>query len=182
VERYLSALMKGRPEHHVGHNPAGALAIVALLALALLIGATGWASYNEVGGEWLEEGHELVANLMMALVGLHLAAVVLSSWLHRENLVRAMVSGYKPGRPEDGVRSAWFSVAALMLVAVLGFWVMQWQGRYQGDQHAAAAADGSSVAQIAGAPGAQAEGPGQPGTVAAGTGRRGRADRDGDDD
>ena len=34
VARYLGAMLRGRPEHHVGHNPAGALAIVAMLALA----------------------------------------------------------------------------------------------------------------------------------------------------
>nr|WP_316640070.1 cytochrome b/b6 domain-containing protein [uncultured Roseateles sp.] len=128
VMRYLGSLLRGRPEHHLGHNPAGALAIVGLLALSLALTASGWAAYNEVGGEWLEEAHELVANLMLALVGVHIAAVVLSSWLHGENLIGAMVSGRKPGRPQDAIRSAWRSVAALMLVAVLGFWWLQWQG------------------------------------------------------
>lgn len=128
VARYAGAMLRGRPERHTGHNPAGALAILALLALALVLTASGWATYNELGGEWLEETHEAVANLMMALVVVHIAAVVLSSWLHRENLVGAMISGRKPGSPEEGIRSAWRSVAAVMLVAVLGFWWLQWQG------------------------------------------------------
>ena len=38
-----AALLQGQPEHHVGHNPAGALAIVALLGLALVVTAAGWA-------------------------------------------------------------------------------------------------------------------------------------------
>jgi cytochrome b len=130
VRRYFEAILQKRPEHHTGHNPAGALAILALLGLTLLIGATGWANYNEIGGDRVAELHELAANSMVALIGLHIAAVVLSSWLHGENLVSAMVSGRKPGRPEDGVRKAWASVAALMLVVVLGFWFVQWQGRY----------------------------------------------------
>jgi hypothetical protein len=57
----------------------------------------------------------------------HVAAVVLSSWLHRENLVGAMISGTKTGTPRDGIRRAWHGVAALMLAAVLGFWWLQWQ-------------------------------------------------------
>jgi cytochrome b len=128
VVRYVRKLFKGQPEHHVGHNPAGALAIIALLGLTLAIGASGWAVYNDVGAEWIEDLHEGAANFMLAVVGVHVAGVLISSWLHRENLVGSMVSGRKPGRPEDGVRNAWRSLAALMLVAVLAFWWLQWQG------------------------------------------------------
>lgn len=133
VARYVRSLVDGRPEHHVGHNPAGALAILALLGLTLAIGASGWGVYNDVGGEWIEDLHEGAANAMLAVIGVHIVAVLVSSWLHRENLVGSMVSGRKAGRPEDGVRSAWRSVAALMLVAVLGFWWLQWQGAPTGD-------------------------------------------------
>jgi len=127
VARYVGSLLRGRPEHHTGHNPAGALAIIALLLLAIAVAASGWASYTEVAGHWLEELHEAAANLMLGIVGVHVAAVLLSSWLHRENLVGAMIGGRKPGLPQDGVRSAWRSVAVLMLAAVLGFWWLQWQ-------------------------------------------------------
>ncbi|MCQ9371977.1 hypothetical protein NQ024_12180, partial [Corynebacterium sp. 35RC1] len=61
------------------------------------------------------------------LVGIHVLAVFASSWLHGENLVGAMISGRKTGLPNEGIRRAWSSVAGLMLVAVLGFWWMQWQ-------------------------------------------------------
>ena len=127
VKRYLLAILRGRPEHHVGHNPAGALAIVAMLGLTLAIAASGWSIYNEIGGDWLEEVHEFAANLMLAIIGVHIAGVLLASWMHHENLTRAMIDGRKAARPEEGVRSAWRSVAALMLVAVLGFWWLQWQ-------------------------------------------------------
>ena len=127
VKRYLLAILRGQPEHHVGHNPAGALAIVAMLGLTLAIGASGWSVYNEIGGDWLEEVHEFAANLMLAIIGVHIVGVMLASWMHHENLTRAMIDGRKAARPEEGVRSAWRSVAALMVVAVLGFWWLQWQ-------------------------------------------------------
>ena len=63
---------------------------------------------------------------MLALVAVHVLGVLVSSRLHHENLVRSMVTGHKSGRPEDAIRSAWRSVAALMVVAVLGFWSWQW--------------------------------------------------------
>ena len=127
VKRYLLAILRGRPEHHVGHNPAGALAIVAMLALTLAIAASGWSIYNELGGDWLEEVHEFSANLMLAIIGVHIAGVLLASWMHHENLTRSMIDGRKSASPTDAVRSAWRSVAALMLVAVLAFWWLQWQ-------------------------------------------------------
>ncbi|MEY2688278.1 MAG: hypothetical protein RL375_2476 [Pseudomonadota bacterium] len=172
VQRYLAAIAQGRPEHHTGHNPAGALAILALLGLTLMIGASGWANYNEVGGDVVEELHELAANAMIALIGLHIAAVLLSSKLHGENLVAAMISGRKPGAPQDGVRSAWTSVAAIMLVAVLGFWVLQWQGRYIDPGQAGAGDTPTAVAEVGG----RLVGPGDGGGTANSGRHGGRAD------
>ncbi len=126
VARYLRGLAGGPSERVAGHNPAGALAIVALLGMTVVVTAAGWATYNDVGGGWLEELHEGAANVMLTIVGVHVAGVLLGSWLRRDNLIGAMVSGRKLARPEDAVRSAWRSVAVLMLAAVLGFWWMQW--------------------------------------------------------
>ncbi|MBK6983016.1 MAG: cytochrome b/b6 domain-containing protein [Betaproteobacteria bacterium] len=95
VAHYLRTLLSGRPERHLGHNPAGAVAIVAMLSLAALAGLSGWALYEDLGGEWLEETHEFLAGAMLAAVGVHLAGVAVASWLHRENLVRAMLTGRK---------------------------------------------------------------------------------------
>lgn len=131
VMQYLSSLLRGQPAHHTGHNPAGALAIIAMLLLSLAVVATGWANYSDFGGEWLEEAHELSANLMLATVIVHVAAVLLSSLLHRENLVGAMLTGRKRGESSQDIkRSAWH-VAVLILLAVCTFWWMQWHNAPQ---------------------------------------------------
>jgi len=126
VLRYLRSLLSGSPEHHVGHNPAGALAIVAMLSLGLGLVVSGWANYNELGGDWLEEAHELLANGLIAVIAVHVIGVIVSSRLHRENLPKSMLTGRKNAAPEQGIRSACASVAALILVAVLSFWTWQW--------------------------------------------------------
>jgi cytochrome b len=127
VWTYLRSLVGPRPEHHTGHNPAGALAIVGLLGLIALTAASGWATYSELGGEWLEDLHELAANGLMVLVVVHITGVVVGSLVHRENLVRSMFTGRKPAPPAEGIRRGWAALAAVMLAAVLGFWWVQWQ-------------------------------------------------------
>ncbi|TAM54499.1 MAG: cytochrome B [Paraburkholderia sp.] len=127
VARYLTGLVKGSPEHHVGHNPAGAVAILAMLLATVAVGVTGWASYNGTGGEWLEELHEGAANALLALVVLHVVAVLASSLMHRENLITAMITGRKSGQADEGIRRARWAIAALLMAAVLGGWWAQWR-------------------------------------------------------
>jgi len=101
VLTYVKSLFTRSPQHYLGHNPAGSWAIYALLASSLLAGASGYAVYEDIGGHWMEEMHETFANLLLAVVAVHLAGVVASSLLHRENLVRSMLTGYKDAHPRS---------------------------------------------------------------------------------
>jgi cytochrome b len=118
VKDYLFSLLRLQPAHHVGHNPAGGWAIVALLALGILTGLAGWATYNDFGGHWLEDLHEGLATAMLTMVIVHIAGVVSGSLLHGENLVRAMVNGRKQGTAEEAIPSARPFGAFLLLVWV----------------------------------------------------------------
>lgn len=105
---YLRDLVGHRARRYLGHNPAGAAMIVALLVCLIITTVSGLGLYAVEEGAgplagWLprgdddvwEEVHEIFANLTLGLVGLHVAGVVLSSLAHRENLVRAMITGRK---------------------------------------------------------------------------------------
>ena len=113
---YLKSLLQARPPHYAGHNPAAGLAIVVLLGLGLASGASGWLTYQEIGGEWLEEFHEFLTGTMLGVVGVHLLGVLVGSLAHRENLVLAMITGRKLGEPEEAIRGQRF-LAALTLLA-----------------------------------------------------------------
>lgn len=95
--RYLRDMAARREARHVGHNPAGAVMILALLAGIALTGLTGWMMTTDAlwGAEWVEDVHETAAGATLTLVGLHVAGVIFTSWRHRENLVRAMFTGRK---------------------------------------------------------------------------------------
>jgi cytochrome b len=95
---YLASLARSRPERHLGHNPAGGVMILLLLAVVLTTAGSGWLMTTDRfwGVGWVEELHETAAYAALALVGVHVLGVVASSFLHRENLVRAMITGRKP--------------------------------------------------------------------------------------
>ena len=132
VVRYLGSLVRGQPQHHTGHNPAGAIAILALLLLGLAVGISGWATYASANGEAYEEVHEMLATLMLVVVGLHIAGAIAGSWLHRENLVAAMFTGRKHGNAADGIERDQRGLGVLLLAAVLGFWWWQLQHPTEG--------------------------------------------------
>lgn len=119
VMAYLNSLRRRQPAHHTGHNPAGGWAIIALLGLGLASSASGWLIYEDIGGHALEALHEGLAASLLGVVLLHLAGVISGSLLHGENLLRAMLTGYKQGSPEQAIRSA----CPLMALALLG-WIV----------------------------------------------------------
>lgn len=114
---YLKGLLSGSAPHASGHNPAGGWAIVALLVLGLLTGASGWAIYNDLGSEWLEEVHEVLASTMLGVVVVHVAGVIVGSLAHHENLVRAMFTGLKQGSADQAI----FGARPLAALALLGW-------------------------------------------------------------
>lgn len=97
VLRYLRALAAGGARRYLGHNPAGGAMIVALLTLLLITAGSGWLSETDAffGIPWVSHLHRRAADLLLVLAALHVLGVALSSLLHRENLLLAMITGQK---------------------------------------------------------------------------------------
>ena len=94
---YAVALLQRREPRHLGHNPLGGWMIVALLACALLAGASGalYATDRFWGDPVLYALHRIAGWAFAVLVPLHVGGVLLTSWLQRENLLLAMLDGRK---------------------------------------------------------------------------------------
>lgn len=116
IVAYLKDAVRFRASRYLGHNPAGGAMVVALLVSLIATGLTGLAVYGaqELSGplasmlsglpesraHLLEDVHEVLANLTLLLVVLHLVGVAFTSLVHRENLVKSMITGLKRSETE----------------------------------------------------------------------------------
>lgn len=100
IRGHLSGLLSGAKDHHDGHNPVGAVVMLAMLAIVLALGTTGFLQTTDAfwGEEWLQELHEGLASALIGLAGLHAAAAIVMSRVERTNLIAAMITGVKVRR------------------------------------------------------------------------------------
>ena len=110
-----------------GQNLAMAGAVVLLMALVLPLTLRGYATYNEWGGEWLEEVHEFVGECFLWTVLAHLGLLLGLSLLRRKNQALPMLTGRIEGNGPDFAKRNHVWLAGLLLVAVLGYWAWEWQ-------------------------------------------------------
>ncbi|MBI3478955.1 MAG: cytochrome b/b6 domain-containing protein [Nitrosomonadales bacterium] len=132
--RYLRQALSGSGARYIGHNPAGSQAVYLLLALGLVVGLTGMFAqggeeqHGAVAG-WLavstgiifKEAHGYLAIVMLLVVIGHLAGVAMESWLHKENLPRSMVTGFKEAAQGSAVSKPHYGVGVALLAAAIAF-------------------------------------------------------------
>lgn len=117
VLAHIKETLTLKARRYLGHNPAGGAMIIALLVALTTTVLSGLALYavgdqagplapvlGSIDQTWekpLGEIHEFLANFTLLLVILHVTGVVAESILHRENLVRAMWTGYKRSKHQN---------------------------------------------------------------------------------
>ncbi len=97
VLRFVRDTLSMRARRYVGHNPAGGMMVLALLVSISGIVTTGFMMTTDAywGVEWVEDVHKTLVYVTIGLVVVHIIGVILASIEHRENLVRAMLTGWK---------------------------------------------------------------------------------------
>ncbi|ABQ70062.1 MULTISPECIES: cytochrome b/b6 domain-containing protein [Sphingomonadales] len=116
IAGHIRELLAGRPERAIGHNPLGAIAVIALIGLT---GVVLWSGIAVAAGGMDEDLHEALAYGLLALIGIHVGAVLLMSAVTRENLVRAMIGGRKKRALHPGAQDARAPGIFAMLLGVV---------------------------------------------------------------
>ncbi len=143
LQAYWQSLQRSASHLHVGHNPLGALSIVAMLVILLMQVGSGMISDDEIAFtgpwavlapsawvSWATSYHKTWGKtLLLGLVALHLLAILFHRLRHRHNLVPAMLHGNQeaePGTPptRDSLRQRVLALAILLACAALVRWLV----------------------------------------------------------
>ncbi|MBK7543888.1 MAG: cytochrome b/b6 domain-containing protein [Candidatus Competibacteraceae bacterium] len=138
---YVKALLRGETPLYLGHNPMGGWSILAMLALLLVQAGTGLFANDDITiegplygwvskstSDWLTTVHKFNFNLLLAVIAVHISAVLFYLFVKRENLVHPMLSGLKHLPPDSIERtprmvSPWLGLVVLA-VAIAAVWLL----------------------------------------------------------
>ena len=106
--KFAKGLLGKAPQHVIGHNPVGGWMVVVLLVLLATQAGLGLFSNDEIATTGplaryvsdetsitLMNRHRSIGDVLLILVGVHIAAVLFHVFVKREGIVRAMLTGKK---------------------------------------------------------------------------------------
>lgn len=132
VWRYLHELMSTSPQVRIGHNPLGGWSVLALLASAALQAVSGLFSSDDIDTDGplaatvpertvklMTRVHHWNENVLLILIGLHIAAILWYLLVKRENLIAPMLTGVKrvTRAQERRFANGWLALALFALCA-----------------------------------------------------------------
>ena len=139
VWRYATGMFRSDSPRHLGHNPLGAWSVVAMLAALLLQATTGLFASDDIFTEGplypmvsnavsqtLTRIHRINANVIGAIVAIHVAAVIFYLVVKRDNLIGPMVNGVKTWHGEAPPRGGSLWAAAVIAAAsgAVVYWIV----------------------------------------------------------
>lgn len=109
LPEHLRGLMMLRPPHHLGHNPAGSVMILALIGVLTALVVTGllvqggeekqgpFAGITSYAvGSAAKTVHSALVWLLLAMIALHITGVLVETLVFRQPILRAMITGWMP--------------------------------------------------------------------------------------
>jgi len=149
--KYALSVLKKKDVHYLGHNPLGAVMVVALLLAILVQAVTGLFSNDEIinlGPLYGYINDELSLKLtsihrqlfywIAGAIFLHIAAVLFHVWFKRDNIVKAMFTGKKNTdelAEEKSISSSriWLAIIIVAIVIAALVWIISGAPEAVGD-------------------------------------------------
>ncbi len=125
VRENIQAILSGNKEFSIGLNAIGFIAAYLLMALVLLVSASGYLVFNEIGPELISEIHELIGNLLITVVVVHVGSIVLNAIYQRLQKSNAEVVTKIGGLAQRARPYKWVSI--IILLIVINFWGIQFK-------------------------------------------------------
>lgn len=125
VRENIQAILSGNKEFSIGLNAVGFVAAYLLMGLVLLVSATGYLVFNEIGPELISEIHELVGNLIIAVVVVHVGSIVLNVMYQRLQKTNGEVAKNVGVLAQRARPYKW--VMIIILLVVIYFWGIQFK-------------------------------------------------------
>jgi cytochrome b len=143
VLSYLRAIIAGTARPSIGHNPMGALSVLALLLSVALQAVTGLFANDDImlegplasavskrASDLLTYIHKVNSNLLLALIALHVLAIAYYFFAKKENLLKPMITGVKQVEAETPVvepepRTLWLATLIAATVAVAVYFIVK---------------------------------------------------------
>jgi len=140
VLAYVQNMLHGTAEQSIGHNPLGGWSVVVMLLLIGIQTGTGLFANDDIYNEgpltgWVSNAtsglltriHKLNFNLLLAIVAIHIVAVLLHLLVKKENLIKPMFNGFKEledHQPASGQRPWWLALVTLLACGAAVGWLV----------------------------------------------------------
>jgi cytochrome b len=125
VRQNIQAILDGNKEFSIGLNAVGFVAAYLLMGLVLLASASGYLVFNEIGPELISEIHELVGNLLITVVIVHVGSIVLNAIYQRLQKANTEVATKIGVLAQRARPYKWVSI--IILLIVINFWGIQFK-------------------------------------------------------
>ncbi len=121
----IQSTLNGYKEFSIGLNALGFVAAYLLMGAVLLVSASGYLVFNEIGPELISEIHEWMGNLLIAVVVVHVSSIVLNAIYQR--LQKTNVEVAKKVGVLDQRARPYKLVTIIILLVVVYFWGIQFE-------------------------------------------------------
>ena len=133
--RYFKDAVVMKPKSYPVHNPASSYAALIMFACAIGLAVTGILMANGGENESLEELHELLANIFLISVIIHVAGIIFHHFNHRDSLWFSMLDGKKKTSADalaiSGTRPAASVLFVILTVSWLGYMINNYDSNTQ---------------------------------------------------